>query len=90
MPIRKKQVKQKTRVDKINRRKVVGRLKSTELTGCGKPKHMGDAAQVSLPCVSQSRRATNRPRGNKGETWEVTPSVFAVSVKNSNILEMLG
>ena len=43
---RKLQVKKETRVDKISSVKGVGRLKSTERTGCGKPKHTKNATQV--------------------------------------------
>jgi len=83
MPIRNKQVKKETRVDKIISRNRIGRSKSTELTGCGKPKHTGDAAQVSSLCVSQARRATNPSESNQKETREVIPSVFIpVSDKN--------
>jgi hypothetical protein len=60
MPTRKLRVKKETRVDKVTNlsNKVCGRLKSTERTGCGKPKHTRSAAQASSPCVRQSRRAT--------------------------------
>ena len=84
MLISKPKVKRETRVDKIRSIKRSGHLKSTELTGCGKPEHIGDTAQVSFPCVSQSRRATNRIAERQCETWEVTPSVLLVSVKNKH------
>jgi len=76
-----------TRVDKIRSRKAPGRSKSTERTGCGKPEHTGDAAQVSSPCVRQSRRATNPSVVKQKETWEVIPSVLLVSVKNKYYLK---
>ena len=55
MPTRKQQVKWEIRVDKIDKRNLDSRLKSTELTGHGSPKDMKDASQVLLPSVSQSR-----------------------------------
>ena len=76
MPIRKLKVKKETRVDKIKSRKGLGRSKSTELTERGSSKHIGDAAQVSLPCVSQSRRATNPSAARQKEIEKVTSLSF--------------
>ena len=87
MPISKLKVKTETRVDKIKSCKGFGRSKSTERTGCGKPGHTGGAAQVSSPCVRQSRRATNPSVVKQKETWEVIPSVLLVSVKNKYYLK---
>jgi hypothetical protein len=75
MLIPKQKVKKETRVDKIKIRKNLDLLKSTERTGCGKPKHTGDAAQVSSPCVRQSRRATD-PSVKKKEIEKVTSLIF--------------
>ena len=74
MLIPKQKVKKETRVDKVKIRKNLGRLKSTERTGRGSPKHTGDAAQVSSLCVRQSRRATNP--SVKKEIEKVTSLIF--------------
>ena len=75
MLILKQKVKKETRVDKIKSNKL-GHLKSTERTGCSKLEHTGDAAQVSSPCVRQSRRATNLSNVKRKEIEKVTSLVF--------------
>jgi hypothetical protein len=58
MPIRNKRVKQETRVVKINQscKRLVGRLKTTELSACGKAKDVKDASLVFDLSDSQPRR----------------------------------
>jgi hypothetical protein len=41
----------------------VGRLKATEPTGRGSPRHDADASQVCILCVGQSRRDVHTPNG---------------------------
>ena len=87
MPIRKLEVKIKTRVDKIKRCKTLDHSKSTERTGCGKPKHTGGAAQASSLCVRQSRRATNPSVARQRETEKVTSlSFIPVLTKNGKVI----
>jgi hypothetical protein len=50
MPSVKRRVKRETRVAEVRE----GRLKATEPTGRGSPKHGADASQVRTLCVGQS------------------------------------
>ena len=68
MPISKQQVKRETRVPKILVRRGFaasnkGRLKETESSGHGRPKHIADASQVGIHCDDQSRREKLPPQG---------------------------
>lgn len=56
MPSRNEQVKQETRVDKIGKRNLDSRLKSTELPTRGRVEDVKDASQVFDLSGSQSRR----------------------------------
>ena len=47
-------------MDKVGGRKAHSRLKSTELSGRGSPKHIANASLVRIPCDSQSRRDSTK------------------------------
>ena len=55
MPSGKQRVKLETRVPKVSCRKANGRLKETELSGCGSLKDVKDASLVFDLSDSQSR-----------------------------------
>jgi len=93
MPTRNKQVKQETRVVKINGRKIVGRLKATELSTHGRVKDVGNASLVSILSDNQSRRESTpgQPddRGGNSSSGEGNfPSFFKfngiLSLKQEN------
>ena len=69
---RKPKIKQKTRVAKIITCKSNGRLKSTESTGCSKPKDMKNASLVFLPSVDQPRRDSTLKNVNSLTEEKVT------------------
>ena len=80
MPIRNKQVKRETRVVKISRK--AGRLKTTELSACGKAKDVGNASLVSNLSDSQPRRESTLRDSEKNPlvTGKVTSPVLWIPV----------
>jgi hypothetical protein len=84
MPISKQQVKRETRVPKILVRggfaaSNKGRLKETESSGHGRPKHITDASQVSNLCDDQSRREKLPLRGDEKVTSRIRVPVVSAT-----------
>ena len=84
--MRKKQVKKKTTLPKIRRRKKsAGRLKEIELPVRGRTKHITDASQVGFPCGSQcGRDVENREKGLNAKSLNLFVPV--VDLKNNPLM----
>ena len=84
--MRKKQVKQKTTLPKIRKRKKFsGRLKEIELPVRGRTKHITDASQVGFPCGSQcGRDVENRENGLNAKSLNLFVPV--VDLKNNPLM----